>query len=92
MLLAQTLEQARTAHLPYVAAANVSSSGAGYHYVGEASNAGLRPGQWPSTLETDLGNGRRLVRERPVRDSAGELIAVEYRQEFGCVVVKLFND
>lgn len=64
-----------------------------HHYVTEASSIGCMPGQWPTQLSVDpmIGNGNPLLRMAPeYRD--GEVVAVTYRQAWGIVTVRVFND
>lgn len=65
-----------------------------YVQVTEASTLGLRPGEWPPTLECDskFGNGCRLIRGDTERNADGELVAVNYRQMFGVIGLRVFND
>jgi hypothetical protein len=60
----------------------------------EASTLGLRPGEWPATLQCEpaFGNGRPLIRGDMERSSDGELVAVNYRQMFGVIGLRVFND
>jgi hypothetical protein len=52
----------------------------------EASSLGWKPGYWPSTIETDIGNGR------PFLCVSVEDEAVHYKQEYGCCLLHVFND
>jgi hypothetical protein len=59
----------------------------------EASTIGLRPGEWPQSLDVtkNFGNGMPLSRGEPeMRD--GELMAVNYRQVGGLICLRVFND
>lgn len=60
----------------------------------EASTVGLRPGEWPSTLEVApaFGNGQPLLRANMEHTEEGELFAVNYRQLCGVLVLRIFND
>jgi hypothetical protein len=58
-----------------------------FRFVTEASTIGLPPGNFPRTLETDLGNGQPLVRQ-----DGGMERGVRYRQLLGCISVIIFND
>lgn len=58
----------------------------------DASEAGLRPGEWPGQLDTTLGNGQPLLRKRWERDIDGDLRYVEYWQAFGVLQLRVFND
>lgn len=62
-----------------------------HKFVVEASTAGLRPGEWPTNIETNLGNGQKLVRSHAERHN-GELTAVVYKQALGCITVNILND
>lgn len=45
----------------------------------EASDIGLRPGEWPPTLNTTLGNGKVFIAQRrEIKD--GDLLWVDYLQ------------
>lgn len=56
-----------------------------------ASDLGLRPGDWPRSLETTLGNRQSFVAQRTeVRD--GDLLWVDYFQALGCIWLRVFND
>lgn len=52
----------------------------GYDFLAEASDLRLPPGGWPRSLPTTLGTGRRFYLQRQIKDAAGELLGVEYRQ------------
>jgi hypothetical protein len=52
---------------------------------------GLKPGDWPSQIETNLGNSMNLVRGQ-FHKANGDLTHVTYTQAAGCVVVEIFND
>jgi hypothetical protein len=54
----------------------------------EASSLGLKPGQVPSEIETDIGNGLPLVFNRVA--STNEVFI--YRQELGIVQLHILND
>lgn len=57
----------------------------------EASDIGLRPGEWPRTMDTTLGNGIMLLAQRrEVRD--GDLLWVDYWQGAGCIQLRVYND
>lgn len=62
-----------------------------HEFYTEASTIGLRPGEWPSKLETELGNKMPFHRVRPnFRD--GELQSVRYDQVCGCIQLTVYND
>lgn len=54
----------------------------------DASTLGLRPGEWPAALDTNLGNGQRFVRDGFRYE--GE--ACLYRQELGALTLLVLND
>lgn len=55
-----------------------------------ASDLGWRPGDWPTTVETDAGNGRPF--HFVDVDLVDDLVAVNYRQSCGCISLRVFND
>lgn len=57
----------------------------------EASELGLRPGEWPATLLTDLGNGQPLTLHKKLT-SWGDLEGLVYHQQFGCIELVIHND
>jgi hypothetical protein len=57
----------------------------------EASDIGLRPGEWPRTLTTTLGNGLVLIAQRR-EVSDGNLLWVDYLQSYGYVWLHIYND
>lgn len=62
-----------------------------HEWIAEASDLGLRPGQWPVELTTDLGNGLPFIREWLGRDDE-EVARVIYRQANGCIQLTVLND
>lgn len=77
--------------MTYVALTNVSEVEP-HTFVTEASDLGLRPGEWPQFLTTNLGNGLRLVRSTKKLDADGDLLWVTYHQAAGCIRLRIFND
>lgn len=63
-----------------------------HRFVAEASTLGLRPGEWPRAIDTDLGNGRPFYATGATRDDEGGLIEVQYLQELGCITLHVLND
>lgn len=64
-----------------------------HRFTAWASELGLRPGQWPSTLTTDLGNGQPLYRSHVALSPDGtEVQSVCYSQALGCITLTVFND
>lgn len=57
-----------------------------------ASDLDLRPGCWPATLHTTLGNGQNLLRTRKKLDAEGDLQYVVYVQQLGCIELRIYND
>lgn len=57
-----------------------------------ASDLGLRAGQWPELLDTDIGNRQPLIRSSKKVTDSGDLAYVRYVQQFGCVAVIIHND
>jgi hypothetical protein len=62
-----------------------------HKFVAEASELGFRPYEWPDTIPTNLGNKQPFVRCMDERQN-GELVAVQYRQQLGCITLRVFND
>lgn len=62
-----------------------------HDFVTEASTLGLKPGEWPKRLNTDLGNRLPFIL-KSVSAPAGELLYVTYVQAMGCIELKVFND
>jgi hypothetical protein len=57
----------------------------------EASDIGLKPGEWPRTIETTIGNRMVFIAMRKeIRD--GDLLWVDYLQGNGCVSLRIYND
>lgn len=57
----------------------------------EASQLGLKPGEWPTQIETNLGNSMPfLVLRREER--SGDLLWVDYMQANGCTFLRIYND
>jgi hypothetical protein len=62
-----------------------------HQFATEASTLGIKPGEWPDEMPTILGNRLDFaIHHAECRD--GDLLWVEYRQEFGCITLKVFND
>lgn len=58
----------------------------------EASDLGLRPGEWPQTLHApDLGNGLPLTLDH-AEEKDGDLLWIDYRQSLGIIRLRVFND
>lgn len=63
-----------------------------HHFSAEASEIGLRAGQWPKQIVTKIGNGRPFLRTSKKVDEIGDLRWVTYVQEFGCCRIRVYND
>jgi len=62
-------------------------------FAADASELGLAPGEWPTSLPTDLGNGLNFIRSRPLfRRTLEEAQGVIYQQDGGCISLTVFND
>jgi hypothetical protein len=62
-----------------------------HHFSCEASDLGWKPGEWPRTIDTNLGNGMVFIAQRrEVRD--GDLLWVDYLQGNGCIWLRIYND
>jgi hypothetical protein len=57
-----------------------------HHFIAEASDLRWPPGFFPHQASTDLGNGQPLLLSLIEEDSA------VYRQQYGCISVRVFND
>ena len=57
-----------------------------HEFVAEASTLCLPVGQFPYSLETNMGNGSPFVIWTATRDY------VIYRQWNGCITLRIFND
>lgn len=58
-----------------------------HKFVADASCLGIAPGAaLPRTIGTDLGNGQPFILQRVTAEVA------EYRQDFGCITLTIFND
>ncbi len=54
-------------------------------FAAEASDLGLRPGEWPERLETSIGNKMPLMRTSKKVDAEGDVLWVTYLQGNGCI-------
>jgi hypothetical protein len=63
-----------------------------YSWGVDASELGIRVGEkWPIAIETPLGNGQPFRFHDSMWED-GDLLYVEYRQAFGCLKLRVFND
>lgn len=66
---------------------NESTEVAPHRFVTEASTLRLAPGDWPTSLTTNMGNGQPfIIRTRRTDGSA------VYHQRFGCLSLHVLND
>jgi hypothetical protein len=78
-------------HLGYDLVPGAVSEFEVHKFTAFASDLGLRSGEWPETITTELGNKQPFVIEsQQVAD--GDLQWVLYRQSCGCITLKVFND
>lgn len=63
-----------------------------HRFVGEASDLGLAPGEWPPQISTTMGNGMPFIRVAKKLDPEGELMYVRYHQANGCIDLLVYND
>ena len=60
-------------------------------FIVEASNLGLRAGEWPERMETTMGNKMPFLR-RSKKVVDGDLFWVTYLQGNGSLILRIFND
>lgn len=58
-----------------------------FTFTADASELGLKPGEWPRTLQTSLGNKQLFVLDKV--DKQGSHL---YKQAGGCISLLVFND
>ena len=58
----------------------------------DASDLGLRPGQFVGTLPTTMGNKQPFVFVRYHADADGDYLSSTYRQTAGCLELVVWND
>ena len=58
----------------------------------DASELGFRPGFAPRRIETSIGNKMPFMLIRIERNSEGEALYAYYKQEFGELSLKVYND
>jgi len=63
-----------------------------HRFVAEASELGLRAGEWPTQIPTEIGNRQPFIRRSKKVDAEGDLLWVTYEQALGCVRLRVFND
>lgn len=59
-----------------------------HKFVADASDLGLRPGEWPRSFDTDAGNGQPFLFSAFHKDGSG----ATYRQANGCILLRIIND
>lgn len=57
-----------------------------FRFVADASELGLRPGEWPQQIKVPIGNGQPFYMLGYPTESW-----TEYKQEFGCVHLRIYN-
>ena len=57
----------------------------------EASDLGLKPGEFPQAIETTLGNGMPFYAYH-TNAVEGDIIYVAYMQGNGCIQLRIYND
>lgn len=69
-----------------------NATGGGIHqFFADASDLGLKPGEWPQAIRTTLGNGLFFIRTGYDR-VGGDLHSVTYAQANGCIEITIYND
>jgi hypothetical protein len=63
-----------------------------HRWTAEASDIGLAPGEWPLSIQTDLGNGQPFYLASADKTPSGDLAGVRYRQGLGCLSLLIIND
>lgn len=63
-----------------------------HRFTGFASDLGLRPGEWPEKIQTNMGNGLPFIRRDPSKGWRGDYEWVNYIQANGCLILRIFND
>ena len=58
----------------------------------EASTLGLKVGDWPLKLETNMGNGEPFYMTRTDETPCGDLAGVRYMQGNGILSLLIIND
>lgn len=76
---------------PQVDAASAAQAGP-VHWDADASDIGLRPGEWPPQLTTSLGNGQPFFRHATHRDPEGDIVDAVYLQAGSGVWLTVYND
>jgi hypothetical protein len=62
-----------------------------HRFTADSSDLGFPIGQWPAKIETNMGNGLPFIQyHAELRD--GDLLWVSYKQDMGCITLKVFND
>jgi hypothetical protein len=57
-----------------------------HSFVADASELRWAPGEYPTLIETDLGNGLAMIVTAVTKDYA------KYYQSNGCITLTVFND
>lgn len=78
-------------HIGYELGKDVVSEFEPHKFTAMASDLGLRAGQWPEVITTELGNKQPFLYDYHYTEE-GDLQFVVYRQGNGCISLKVFND
>lgn len=62
-----------------------------HQFCAEASDLGWPPGKVPCSIPTTLGNRQPFLLRRTERRE-GEAVCWHYKQQFGCIELKVYND
>jgi len=65
-----------------------------FKFVSEASTLQWKPGELPPNIRTDMGNKQpfTLMHVNASDDCSGGWESAVFKQAFGCLVLKVFND
>lgn len=58
----------------------------------EASELRMRPGEWPNSIRTTMGNKQPFLRISAKMTPGGDLGAMLYQQSMGCITLTIWND
>jgi hypothetical protein len=64
----------------------------GEEWVAEASEIGLKPGEWPSEITMVAEDRRRVFSRAHLEERGGDLMAVHYRERGGNGLLTVLND
>ena len=72
---------------PFLSAADVRLTDVQGRFACETSAIRAWPGQFPGSIETDVGNACPLHLKRSLADEDGVFVGAAYRQSAGCEVL-----